>query len=324
MSTPHQDYDGAWKEALEHYLQPLLKFCFPAVAACIDWTRPFEWLDKELQEIVREAEAGKLWADKLVKVVRLDGVEEWVLIHVEVQSQKDPRLPERMYHYHHRIADRFGRRVVSLAVLGDGQADWRPSLYEEETWGCRLRFEYLVCKLLDFGEQTGRLDEDPNPAAIIVASHLAALATAHDTRLRERFRWELTVRLHEHGYTEKDGMELMRLLDWLMRLPREESLKFRQRVIKYEEEKRMPYITTYEEFAREEGHQAGQQQGMQEGMQQGMRDTILDTLELRFGEVPCEVREAIEAVSDLATLKQFHRQALQVAALQDLPLKITP
>ena len=31
------DFDGAWKETLEHYLQPFLELCFPAVASNIDW-----------------------------------------------------------------------------------------------------------------------------------------------------------------------------------------------------------------------------------------------------------------------------------------------
>ena len=302
------DYDGAWKEALEHYLRSLLEFCFPRVAREIDWSRPFEWLDKELQEVVRDAEAGKLWADKLVKVFRQDGREEWVLIHVEVQSQRDPRLPARMYAYHHRIEDRFGRRVVSLAVLGDDHPEWRPHVYEAETWGCHLRFEYPVCKLLDFAPDRRRLEADPNPAAIVVAAHLAALATTGDLALRERFRWELTVRLHEHGYAEKDGLELMRLLDWLLHLPSAQSLQFRQRVIAYEELKRMPYITSFEKIARQEGRE--------EGRQEALQNSILITLEARFGEIPYALRERILAVVGEAELKRLHRQAVLVP---DLP-----
>jgi hypothetical protein len=43
------------------------------------------------------AEAGKLRVDKLVKVRRLDGAEEWVPIHLEVQSQPDAQLSQRAY-----------------------------------------------------------------------------------------------------------------------------------------------------------------------------------------------------------------------------------
>ena len=143
------DYDGAWKETLEHYLQPFLVLCFPLAAAGIDWAVPIEFLDQELQQVVRDADLGKQRTDKLVKVRRRDGGEEWVLIHVEVQAQSDPDLALRMYRYHHRIADRYGRSVASLAVLADADPQWRPGPYAEALWGCRLRFEYLTCKLLD-------------------------------------------------------------------------------------------------------------------------------------------------------------------------------
>ncbi len=81
------DYDGAWKEALERYLRPFLEFCFPAAAKGIDWAVPLEFLDQELQEIVRDADLGKQRVDKLVKVRRLGGAEEWVLVHVEAQRK---------------------------------------------------------------------------------------------------------------------------------------------------------------------------------------------------------------------------------------------
>ena len=75
------DYDGAWKELLEVYFRPFLEFCFPNAARRVDWSQPVVFLDKELQEVVRDAESGKLRADKLIRVNALDGREEWLLIH---------------------------------------------------------------------------------------------------------------------------------------------------------------------------------------------------------------------------------------------------
>lgn len=67
------DYDGAWKEALELYLEPFLRLCFPEIAQRINWGAGVEFLDKELQEIVRDSDLGKQRVDKLIKVQRLDG-----------------------------------------------------------------------------------------------------------------------------------------------------------------------------------------------------------------------------------------------------------
>src|SRR5207248_913998 len=108
-----------------------------------------EFLDKELQEIIRDAALGEQRVDKLIKVQLRDGGEEWILVHVEVQHQHDINLPERVYQYHHRVRDRFGKRVLSLVILADERPDWRPNHYEEEVLGCRVRFDFPICKLLD-------------------------------------------------------------------------------------------------------------------------------------------------------------------------------
>ena len=79
------DYDSPWKEALDMYFQPFLALLFPEVYAQIDWSRGYESLDKEFQQVVREAEIGRRYVDKLVKVWMTNGEECWVLIHVEVQ-----------------------------------------------------------------------------------------------------------------------------------------------------------------------------------------------------------------------------------------------
>ena len=52
----------------------------------IYWSKGHEFLDKELQHVVRDAELGRRYADKLVKVFTHDGAETWVLVHVEVQG----------------------------------------------------------------------------------------------------------------------------------------------------------------------------------------------------------------------------------------------
>ena len=303
------DYDGAWKETLERYLQPFLALCFPAVADGIDWAVPIEFLDQELQQIVRDADLGKQRTDKLVKVQRWDGETEWVLIHLEVQAQRDPDLPRRLYQYHHRISDRFGRAVVSLVLLADPHPDWRPGPYEVELWGCRLRFEYPTYKLLDLAREAGSLDKSDNPVAVVIAAHLAAQATAGDLTARHEFKWALTRRLHERGYEWQDILELFRLLDWLLVLPDELEVAFRRKLTEYEEKQNMPHITSIERLSRQEGRQ--------EGRVQTLREDITDILEVRFDEVPPALWERIQGLQDEAELKRLHRRAVQVRSLDE-------
>jgi hypothetical protein len=317
------DYDGAWKEALDHYLEPFLHLCFPIVHAGIDWTRGAAPLDQELQEIVRDAQTSKRRVDKLFRVFRRDGTEEWLLVHLEIQSQPDRDLPARLYQYHHRIADRYHRRVVSLAVLADNSLGFRPGPYEEETWGCRVRFEYPSCKLLDLSDEL--LAETDNPAAVVIAAHRVAQRGTQDPAGRKTGKWELTRRLYERGYRKQDILELYRLIDWLIRLPEELAIEFRRELIKYEEQQRMPYITSIERLGRQEGLQQGLQQGRQQGRHEGWREgavatgqrAVLDALEIRFTPVPEGLRQTIETIQDETRLRALLQAAIRAGSLDE-------
>ncbi len=67
------DYDSPWKEMLDGYFPDFMALFFPDAYQDIDWSRGYESLDTELQQIVRDAELGRRLADKLMKVWRRPG-----------------------------------------------------------------------------------------------------------------------------------------------------------------------------------------------------------------------------------------------------------
>src|SRR6267142_1169166 len=97
------DYDNPWKEALRRYLRSFMRLCFPQVEHAIDWSREPQFLDKELQQVTRDAESGKQYVDMLVQVWLTDGSEEWILLHIEVQHRSDPEFEARVYRYNYRV-----------------------------------------------------------------------------------------------------------------------------------------------------------------------------------------------------------------------------
>jgi hypothetical protein len=133
--APQTEYDSPWKQMLQLYFQDFMQFFFPQAHVLIDWSRGFVFLDQELQQVVRDAELGKRLIDKLVKIYRIGGEEEWLLIHVEVQSQEETDFPKRMFVYNYRIFDRYNRSVASCAVLGDENIKWRPNRFGYELFG---------------------------------------------------------------------------------------------------------------------------------------------------------------------------------------------
>jgi hypothetical protein len=103
MAEQRTDYDSPWKEIIERYFPDFLEFFFPQAFAEIDWKKPYEFLDQELQQLETDAEIGKRLADKVAKVWLLNGEEAWILIHIEVQGQYDRNFAERMYTYNYRL-----------------------------------------------------------------------------------------------------------------------------------------------------------------------------------------------------------------------------
>jgi hypothetical protein len=210
--------------------------------------------------------------------------------------------------YYHRIVDRYRRRVVTLVVLADPRPGWRPGPYEEELWGCRVRFEYPVCKLLELGRDQEALEQSDNPAATVVAAHLAAQATDGDMELRKVLKGQLARRLYERGYGEKEILELLRLIDWLLVLPEGLEIAFREELTTFEREKTTPHITSFERLSREEG--------LQQGMQRGRQEAILDLLGLRFGDVPVPVVERVKALQEEVVLRRLLREAALLPSLE--------
>jgi hypothetical protein len=93
------DYDSPWKLALYKYLNWFLAFFFPQIHADVDWSRGYEALDKEFQQVIRGAKVGKAIADMLFKIWLKDGSELWLLIHIEIQGSYDKLFPGRMFDY---------------------------------------------------------------------------------------------------------------------------------------------------------------------------------------------------------------------------------
>jgi len=189
MIQQRADFDSPWKEVLEVYFRDFLAFFFPKINSEVDWSQGYEFLDTELQQVVRDAELGKRFADKLVKVWRLEGEELWVLIHIEIQQSPETDFAERMFVYNYRLRDRYARPVVSLAVLADERPGWRPQAFHSELWGCEIRFRFPIAKLLDYGQQWQTLEDSSNPFAIVVMAHLKALETRSDQLQRQEWKF---------------------------------------------------------------------------------------------------------------------------------------
>ena len=319
------EYDSPWKDIIEHFFEDFMIFFYPQVHSHIDWTQGYEFLDQELQKVLREAVTQNRRVDKLVKVWLQNGQETLLYIHIEIQAQYDPDFSHRMFIYHYRIHDRYGPSVTSLAILGDNVETWRPRNYHYETIGSELSFCFSMVKLLDYKEKWDELEKSSNPFAMVVRVHLKGLETQKSPEQRLDWKKTLYQALYEENYSEKETMGLLIFLDWLLTLPNELSQRFDEFVYDYEEAKRMQYVTTFERKGIEKGIQEGFQQALQLGkmnLLQKSREYVIEILILRFHQLPEKLMQKIQSIDDPLLLSELHREAVLVNSLEDFEERI--
>lgn len=275
--NPIDDYDSPWKIAIDGYLPDFMAFYFPQIHREIDWSQGYESLDNEFQAIIRDADLGKHRADKLVKVMTLEGTPKMVYIHIEVQSQVDSSFEQRMFTYNYRIFDKFGQFAVSLAVLADEHEHWQPNAFHFEQWGFSSHTQFPTVKLLAYEDRLDELQASDNAFAILTAAHILTKRTKKQPQERLLKKIILVRLLYQNGWHKQRILDFFMIIDWLMHLPTEFTVQFKTELHRLEEEDKMRYVTSIERLAMAEG--------MQQGMQQGILHAILSMFSLRFPQV---------------------------------------
>ena len=282
--------------------------------------RGYEFLDTELERVVRDATIGRRYADKLVKVFVREGQETWLLIHVEIQGYPDPDFAQRMFVYYYRIFDRYDVEVVSLAVLTGEVPARHVAPYRRARWGCELRFRFPAVTVRHWGRRWAALEQHANPFAVVVMAHLKA-RQVRPGEARKQWKLRLMRGLYERGRSREEILALFRFIDWLLVLPAALEQAFWQELRQVEEAHRMPYVTSVERFGIQQGLQQGLEQGLQQGLEQGQlleaRAMVLEAVAAQFGAVPEEVVTAVQRVESRDTLHTLLRQAIACPTLEE-------
>jgi len=299
-------YDSPWKETLEVYFAQFLELLFPEIHRDIDWSRGYEFLDKELEKIDPKDELGKGVVDKLVKVWLKSGEESWLLLHIEVQSQEETGFAFRMHVYHSMISLRYNREVVSLAVLGDDRPNWRPDTYLQVRWGFRREFRFPIVKLLDWLDREATLLASRNPVAHVILAHLRAQETSRQPEERRSYKFQLVRNLYERGFGVRDVRQLFRVIDWMMTLPADLENEFRQDVEIIEKENQMPFMTCFERHGREEG------------LKEGILESIAICLKVKFGKTARSLTSQVRKIDDVGHLRRILRSVEQVNSVDEM------
>ncbi|BAZ11948.1 hypothetical protein NIES4071_37760 [Calothrix sp. NIES-4071] len=299
------DYDSPWKDILETYFQQAMEFFFPKTAALIDWSVPYVFLDKEFQAISYDAEQGRRYADKLVKVRYLSGKDAWLLIHIEIQGEKEDEFPLRIYTYNFRILDRYKTSAISLAILCDSDKNWHPSTFCFTSEDTTLYFKFGSVKLLKYQRRFKQLQASNNVFATVVMAHLRTQQTRSKPSERKRWKLSLIRELYDQGLSEQDIRNLYKFIDWVMILPEGLENEFWEDFKKFEQERKMTYMTT------------GERIGEKRGQLNHAKSLVLRQLTRLLGEVSEQNRATIEFLT-LEKLDALGEALLDFSSTDDL------
>jgi Domain of unknown function (DUF4351) len=301
-TTTKGDQDSPWKKILRQYLREAIEFFFPAIDTIVDWSEPPVFLDKEFVQISQDAKIGKRYADQLVQLKRKNGPPFVLLLHIEIQASKEDNFEERMFIYALRIFDYFRQPAISVAILCDPNPAWRPTEYQFTLPETKLSFQFGTVKLLDYQTQRPQLATSHNPFAWVVLAHLTLQETKRDKPTRKIWKLHLTQQLHESGYNQQDVINIFHFLDWLLKLPKPLEKEFWQELRTYEEERKMPYITSVERIGREIGRKEGKAEERQSLVSLQLRQKV--------GPLPKPISDRITQLSP------DQQQSLAIALLE--------
>jgi len=161
----------------------------PDIFGEIDWNIAPEYLDKEFPKLLPEYfKGGQTINDKLVKVRLKNGDDQFLIIHIEVQSESDKDFAQRMFKYFYRIYDKYGENVDAIAILTDDNKKFKPEKYSYRKFKTRLEYIFRVFKIAEHEE--AELITQIKPFALAVLSTKCMNQTKGKSETEKRLQFK--------------------------------------------------------------------------------------------------------------------------------------
>jgi len=263
--------DALWKGILEDVFDDFLVFIFEDQANIFDFTKGFEFLNKELAQIypVDEHATHPKYVDKLVKVFTKDGSEEYILVHVEVQGYNDPGFAKRMFRYFYRILDKFNKRVTCIALFTGNEKASPVKQYDYDFLGTENCFKYNAYNIIE--QDVEALGKIGNPFALVVQTALIALQKdgLGEENVLSLYK-SIARRLLQENISPVKTRAIMNFLKYYV------SFENKENISKFEKEIRTltnnNFTMGIEELLLERAEKRGVEKGREEGRQEGRQE----------------------------------------------------
>ncbi len=307
-------HDQLFKELLQTFFADFLRIVAPDVAARLRLETP-RFLDKELFTDTTEGEHRYL--DLLAKVEALDGEEELVLVHVEIEADARGKeaMGHRMWRYAMQLWLRDDKPVLPVVLyLKGGAPDVVRTTAERSFAGHELAtFTYWA-----FGLSRSRAAEYLDRPEVL-ASALAALMDPGNLSAPEH-RIECLRRVGQAEVDDARRFLLANIVETYIELDKAERQEY-ERLLAAEPNREVHAMEmTWADTLKAEGMEKGLAKGLEKGRLEGMRALVADLLEHQFGPLSKETKGRLEAVASADELSQLFQHALEVESLGELEL----
>jgi len=244
-----------------------MDFYFPDFSARIDWRKRPRFRDKELAGLGVAQDV--MVADIVVEVWLRGARQRQVLVHIEIQAQRDTALAQRVHDYNYRIGKTYGKPVNSMVLLADADPNWRPSSFLQHEESSARTFTFTTAKLLDYVGDVDALTIARNPIAWFTQAHLCTLQTLNNPDKRYAAKLHLTRLLFQLHWKRRRIIALFKAINWMMTLPESLERRFWRAILRLEKESEMKLLNPLEQMFFDDGIKKGLEQGLQQGRTEG-------------------------------------------------------
>jgi len=212
-------------------------------------------------------------------VVRLN---DNTIFHLEVQTQNDDAMPNRMLKYYLLIRELYNQPPFQMVLwIGDGQCSIKNEINE-----ANLYFKFLLKDLKDIDCETLLESDDPN-------DNILAILCKRKEGFWKRL-YPKIIRL-----PEKQREDYFRKIIYMVRLRKQAVIELKNFM---KEEKTMPIvIDKRQDFLFQEGVEEGIKEGIKEGIEEGsiltLKNSVSGIIERKFGAIHDNLANKINSIN---------------------------
>jgi hypothetical protein len=301
-------FDQRFKELLRTFFLDFLELFLPEMAAHVD---PDSITPRDPETFTDVPEGQRRIADLVMEVRSRDGAVEYVLIHVEIQGQRQEAFGLRMWQYNVLLRMRGGPPTISIAVmLYPGTGGVSLERYSET----HLGHEY---PMLDYW-QIGLRDlaaEEYLHARPDLAVGLAALMRPGEGG-RVALKRALLQRLAASTLDEARVFLLWDTVEAYLPLSDEEEAALREQMRAEGDDAVEATELSWTEKILQRGVERGIAQGIEQGAIAAKRADIGTLVRARFGDLPTEIERRI-ATADQETLNRLLVRVVRAGSIEE-------